>query len=176
MASLKRNISFESPPSMFLSSGALIKLKSPMINQSILSSIWIFLNQFRNSSFLFGVHGPYILVKIQDCSLRREVKAIEIAKSLLKERTPSKWFISQATSKPPDAPTDGRNSNCLYFSGNNSCDIIDPKNPFFFLHRWWSYQLSSTLFLRAFHLLGAFISLIFQIQNFPLPIHDITRW
>jgi len=65
IAELNLNISVKSPPGLFLSSGFLIRLKSPKIIQSRLSGITIFLNQLRKEVFPSAVQGPYTQVRIQ---------------------------------------------------------------------------------------------------------------
>lgn len=69
IASLKRNIYVGLAPSLFLSSGLLIRLKSPMTSQSISLGIWISLNHSRNALLPAGEQGAYIVVKSHESLL-----------------------------------------------------------------------------------------------------------
>jgi len=81
MASLNKYISAASPPSLFLSSGLQIKLKSPTISHYVSSGIWMFLNHSRKALLPDDVQGAYIVVRIQELLFRADLISTEIAKS-----------------------------------------------------------------------------------------------
>lgn len=80
IAALKASISRIFPPGLFLSSGFLIKLKSPTIIQYSSSSMSMLWNQSRKANFPSDVHGAYMFVSIHSSPDSLHVSLTECAK------------------------------------------------------------------------------------------------